>query len=72
MPAKVFITGAGLVTALGVGKAANVEALLASNTGIGAIKHLQTIHKDTILAGEVKYSNAELLALCGLPEGTRN
>jgi 3-oxoacyl-[acyl-carrier-protein] synthase-1 len=72
MPAKVFITGAGLVTALGVGKAANVEALLASNTGIGAIKHLQTIHKDTIPAGEVKYTNAELLALCGLPGGTRN
>ncbi len=72
MPAKVFITGAGLVTALGVGKAANIEALLAGNTGIGAIKFLDTIYKDTIPAGEVKYSNTELLALCGLPKDTTN
>lgn len=70
MPAKVFITGAGLVTALGVGKAANIEALMAGNTGIGAINYLQTIHKGTIPAGEVKHSNAELFALCGLPNNT--
>lgn len=67
MPAKVFITGAGLVTALGVGKNVNVEALLAGNTGIATIKHLQTVHKDTIPVGEVKHTDAELLALCGLP-----
>lgn len=68
MPAKVFITGAGLVTALGVGKAANLTALLAGNTGIGGIQFLQTIHKGTIPVGEVKHSDAELLALCGLAQ----
>lgn len=70
MPAKVFITGAGLVTALGVGKAANSEALLAGTTGIGTISHLQTIHKGTIPVAEVKHTDAELLALCGLSAGT--
>jgi len=72
MPAKVFITGAGLVTALGVGKAANIEALLAGNTGIGLIEHLKTIHKGTIPAGEVKHTNAQLLAMCSLPADAKN
>ncbi len=64
MPA-VYIIGAGLVTALGVGKAANLDALLAGRSGIGSIRHLQTVHQD-LPVGEVKHSDMELLALCGL------
>ncbi|CAN5172755.1 beta-ketoacyl-[acyl-carrier-protein] synthase family protein [soil metagenome] len=67
MPAKVYITGTGLVTALGVSKAANLKALIAGQPGIGPIQHLQTLHKGYLPVGEVKYSNMELLALCGLP-----
>lgn len=70
MPAKVFITGAGLVTALGVGKAANLQALLAGQSGIGPIQHLNTIHQNTLPVGEVKHTNEELLTLCGLPANT--
>lgn len=71
MPTKVFITGAGLVTALGVGKTANLQALLAGRSGIGHIRHLQTIYRGILPVGEVKHSHAELLALCGLHADTK-
>jgi 3-oxoacyl-(acyl-carrier-protein) synthase len=70
MSAKVFITGAGIVSALGIGKAATLQALKGGKTGIGPIRHLQTIHSNTLPAGEVKYTDAELLKLCGLPANT--
>jgi 3-oxoacyl-[acyl-carrier-protein] synthase-1 len=66
MSAKVFITGTGIVSALGVGKAATLQGLKAGKTGIAPIQHLQTIHSN-LPAGEVKYSDAQLLALCGFP-----
>jgi len=59
MMEKVFVTGAGIISALGVGKGATFESLFKGNSGIGRISHLQTEHVE-FPVGEVSLSNAEM------------
>lgn len=61
----IVITGAGVISAIGVGKEQTLKSLLAHKTGIEPVKYLQTDHKE-ILVGEVKYSNEELMHLAGV------
>lgn len=64
MADRVFVTGAGIISALGVGKDATFEALLKGETGIGKITHLQTEHEE-FPVGEVSLSNAEMSRMLG-------
>jgi 3-oxoacyl-[acyl-carrier-protein] synthase-1 len=57
---KVFVTGMGIISALGKGVDANLDALKNSRSGIGPIENLDTVHKDDYLAAEIKLSNEEL------------
>ena len=66
MKPELVITGAGVVSAIGVGKAANLESLLHPRSGVAPIRYLGTELKD-FPVGEVKLSNEELSALCGAP-----
>lgn len=66
MTKKIVITGAGVVSAIGIGKEETLSALLAGKTGIGEVKYLETIHKE-LPVGEVKLSNEELTRLVGVP-----
>lgn len=59
MADKVFVTGAGIISALGVGKEATLQALLKGESGIGKITHIQTEHEE-FPVGEVTLSNAEM------------
>lgn len=59
MADKVFVTGAGIISALGVGKEATLQALLNGESGIGKITHIQTEHEE-FPVGEVTLSNAEM------------
>lgn len=59
MADKVFVTGAGIISALGVGKEATLRALLKGESGIGKISHIQTEHEE-FPVGEVTLSNAEM------------
>jgi len=59
MSDKVFVTGAGIISALGVGKDATLQALIKGESGIGKISHIQTEHKE-FPVGEVSLSNAEM------------
>ena len=43
---EIFITGAGVVSAIGVGQAETVASLLNERTGIGAMKYLASSHRD--------------------------
>ncbi len=65
---RVFVTGAGLITATGNGYSENLEAFRKKQSGIGKITHLSTIHND-IPAAEVKHSHAELMSLAGVDPG---
>lgn len=57
---KVFVTGMGMISALGVGVEANLTALLQSRSGIKLISHIDSIYKGKLPAAEVDFSNEEL------------
>lgn len=65
MAEKVFVTGAGVISALGIGKDATFEALSKGESGIGRITHTQTEHSD-FPVGEVPLSNAEMSRMLGV------
>jgi 3-oxoacyl-[acyl-carrier-protein] synthase II len=68
----VFVTGIGIISAIGKDVNETLSSLLESRTGIGKINHLQTIHKENFVAGEVKYSLQELENLAGLKNSNYN
>ena len=56
---EIVITGAGIVSAIGSGKAETLQSLLEERTGIAPLRYLGTDSHD-FLAGEVKLSNEEM------------
>ena len=70
MTEQLYITGAGVVSAIGVGKEETLASLKAGKTGIGRMKHLNSIHCD-LPVGEVKLSNAEMMQLLGTAEDSK-
>ena len=65
MSERIAITGAGIISAIGAGKEETVRSLLAGRSGIGPLRHLQTIHD--FPCGEVAMSNDDLRSLLGIP-----
>jgi 3-oxoacyl-[acyl-carrier-protein] synthase II len=60
---RVYITGLGMITALGNNVSEGLLSLSQSKTGIGKINHLTTRYKDEFLAGEINLSNKDLADL---------
>lgn len=70
----IYITGAGVVSAIGIGKAETLASLLEGKTGIREMRYLTSRHRD-LPVGEVQLSNEEIIHLLGLPDNplyTRN
>ena len=61
----IYITGTGVVSAIGIGKAATLEALLNNHSGVGPLKYLKTEHKE-FPVGEVKLTDAEMRERLGI------
>lgn len=68
----VFVTGIGIISAIGKNVNDTLSSLLESCSGIGKINHLQTIHKDNYVAGEINSSLKELESLAGLKNSNYN
>lgn len=66
MSKEVCITGAGVVSALGIGKKKTLDAFLNQRSGVEAMRFLQTSHTE-FPVGEVKYSNEELYEMLNIP-----
>lgn len=66
MSDNIYITGLGIISAIGNNVDESVRSFRNKKTGIGSIKYLNTVHKDKFLAGEVKLSNDELLSNLGI------
>lgn len=62
---KVYVTGSGIVSALGAGCEATLDSLLNERPGIGRVRHLATEHVE-FPVGEVPLSNAEMAATLGV------
>ena len=63
MSQRIYITGIGMISAIGNNVSESFLSLSQSKTGIGKINYLTTRYKDEFLAGEVKLSNADLMDL---------
>ena len=74
MSQRIYITGLGMITALGNTVSEGLLSLSQSKTGIGKINHLTTRYKDEFLAGEINLSNKDLADLVkdSNPEYNRN
>jgi 3-oxoacyl-(acyl-carrier-protein) synthase len=62
---KIAITGIGMVSAIGMNRDETLRSLLDEQSGIGAMRQLQSVHTD-IPVGEVPYSDAELKRMAGV------
>lgn len=66
MDKGVAITGMGIISAIGNNVAENYQALLEGKSGIGRISHIDTVHRNDIMVGEVPFPNEELEIRLGL------
>ena len=66
MSQKVFVTGMGCISAIGNNVDETLISLSKGKTGIGKIRHLDTLHKNDFVVGEVKLSNSELEKKAGI------
>ena len=57
----ILVTGTGVVSAIGLGKAETLKALLSGRSGVGQLHYLKTEHKE-FPVGEVKLTDAEMRA----------
>lgn len=71
MAKRIFITGIGLISAIGKDSDEALVNLKTTKSGVGAIEHLQTTHKGKMPLCEVKYTNEELYQLAGIPSTQR-
>ena len=66
MKREVYITGAGVLSAIGTNKTETLDALLNQRTGVEPVRYLQTSHTG-FPVGEVKFSNDELREILAIP-----
>ena len=67
MSKNLKITGMGIISALGANVCETLAALQAQKSGIGVMRHLQTMH-DYFPVGEVRYSEDELREILNIPQ----
>jgi len=67
MSKRVYVTGIGIVCAIGDNVPETLQSLLMGNSGIGEITLFPTKHKGYLPVAEVKKSNQELLNDLGFP-----
>ncbi len=67
MEKSVYITGSGIISAIGIGKQQVLESLLQGKTGVAPLRYLDTIHTH-LPTGEVKLSDEEMRQTLGLDD----
>ncbi len=63
---RVFVSGIGIISSLGMDIQTNLDGLIKGKSGIGPIHHLKTRLSGELIAGEVLYSNEELIDISGI------
>ena len=66
MNTSVWVSGVGMISAIGNNSAECLQSLEAGRSGIGLINELDTVHHSEFPVGEVKKSNKELANLTNL------
>jgi len=65
---RVFVTGMGIISALGIGVPQNLDRLVEGRSCVGPVNFLQTRHKGKLMCGEIPYSNEELVSISGIKD----
>ncbi len=68
MSGGVTIAGSGVISAIGNNVRECLESFEAGRAGIGGIRYLDTVHRDTLPVGEVKASSEVLARMAGVGE----
>ena len=71
MNQKIYITGIGIISAIGDNVAETLDAVAKGKSGIGELDNITTRHRNEIPIGEVKHTNPELIKILGLPEDAK-
>ncbi|MEQ9583210.1 MAG: beta-ketoacyl synthase N-terminal-like domain-containing protein, partial [Arenibacter sp.] len=56
MSTGVAITGMGIISAIGNNVSENYSSLVEGRTGISHISKIDTVHKDSIMVGEIEFT----------------
>jgi 3-oxoacyl-[acyl-carrier-protein] synthase-1 len=67
MSRRVFITGYGVITAIGKNGPENFASLRDQKCGFGKLEILETVHRDDIFCCEIKLSDDDLCRLASVP-----
>ena len=70
MNKKIYITGIGMISAIGNNVEQTLLAVAKGKSGIGELDNIITRHRKEIPIGEVKHTNEELIKMIGLPADT--
>lgn len=70
MAKRVLITGIGILSSIGRNVSETIESVLASRSGIGKLRHLESSHKDEFPFAEVPWSNTQLLEFSGIHDSS--
>jgi 3-oxoacyl-(acyl-carrier-protein) synthase len=65
MANRVFVTGIGIICAIGKNVNETLASLQASHSGISDITILDTVHRGELPVGEIKLTNEQLVSLAG-------
>ena len=66
MSERVFITGYGIITSIGNNAEENFQSLVNKKVGFGPLEFLDTVHKQTLPACEIKLNEKSLCKLAGV------
>lgn len=69
MAERIVVTATGILSALGMGMAAHLDALVNNRDGLSHPRLLSTVHANELMIGEVALSNDALSLMLGLPIG---
>lgn len=65
---QTVVSGMGVVSAIGLTVAENLDALRHARSGIRPLALISSVHKGKLLVGEIPLSNVELYGALGIPE----
>jgi 3-oxoacyl-[acyl-carrier-protein] synthase-1 len=71
MSKRIFITGIGVISAIGKNASETLSSIKTASSGVGEIQYLQTVHKGKFPLCEVKYDNTQLCELANIDPKTR-
>ena len=69
MPQEIYVTGIGIISAIGLNVAANFNSLKIVKHGIGKLENFETIHSQTLPCGEIKLDNSQLAEILDISIG---